>query len=196
MSPRAGWPIDAPMPDDELLDDEPVGDRPVEVSRLPPVAPAASAVAGIRERLQVGWILLVGSILLILVGQFKPLIQYFLPSFPWICFGLGLCLFLLTLLWLFNVREFMRKADEKKLAYAFGVVFVVVLLVVALFVPNPTEFQYTVFRIVLALAAAGVAAMIPGFLQVTLSTWLRAGGALAIFVVVYFYAPAALTRLH
>lgn len=86
----------------------------------------------------------------------------------------------------------MTKTDEKKYAYFFGVVFVVVLLVLAIAVPNPNAFQYTVFRIVLALAAAGVAAMIPGFLQVTVSNWIRAGGALAIFVIVYFYAPAAL----
>jgi len=89
----------------------------------------------------------------------------------------------------------MLKSDEKKLAYIFGVVFVVVLLVIAVFIPSPSAFQYTVFRIVLALAAAGVAAMIPGFLQVQVSTWLRAGGALAIFVIVYFYAPAALEKL-
>jgi hypothetical protein len=55
----------------------------------------------------------------------------------------------------------MTKSNEKKLAYVFGVVFIVVLLVVALFIPNPTAFQYTVFRIVLAVAAAGVASMIP-----------------------------------
>jgi hypothetical protein len=35
--------------------------------------------------------------------------------------------------------------------------------------------------------------MIPGFLSVQVSTWLRAGGALAVFVIVYFYSPAALT---
>jgi hypothetical protein len=184
------------MSDDEPPSDELVGERPVEVSRLPPVAPAASAAAEMRERLGVAWKLLLLGILLIFVGLFKPLTPYVLPAFPWIFLGLGLGLFLLTLLWLFDVREFMRKTDEKKLAYIFGVVFVVMLLAVALFVPNPTAFQYTVFRIVLALAAAGVAAMIPGFLEVTISTWLRAGGALAIFVIVYFYAPAALAQLH
>ena len=34
--------------------------------------------------------------------------------------------------------------------------------------------------------------MIPGFITVSVSTWLRAGGALAVFAVVYFYNPAAL----
>jgi len=86
----------------------------------------------------------------------------------------------------------MTKGTQKLLAYIFGVVFTIVLLAIAFATPNPTAFQYTVFRIVLALAAAGMAAMIPGFLQATISTWLQAGGALAIFVIVYFYSPAAL----
>lgn len=141
------------------------------------------------------WVLTIG-ILLTILGQFKPLTPHFSQAFPWICSGLGLCIFLPAVLWIFNAREFMKKSDEKKLAYVFGVVFVVVLLVLALAVPNPTEFQYTVFRIVLALAAAGVAAMVPGFLEVTVSTWIRAGGALAIFVIVYFYSPAALAQLN
>jgi hypothetical protein len=78
------------------------------------------------------------------------------------------------------------------MAFLFGVIFVVTMLVLAIEVPNPTPFQYTVFRVVLALAAAGVAAMIPGFLELTVPDWIRAGGALAVFVVVFFYNPANL----
>jgi hypothetical protein len=86
----------------------------------------------------------------------------------------------------------MSKKAEKLLAFVFGVVFIVTMLVLAIAFPNPTSFQYTVFRIVLALATGGVAAMIPGFIEVTVSGWLRAGGALAVFAVVYFYNPASL----
>ena len=84
----------------------------------------------------------------------------------------------------------MSKKLQQLLAFVFGVVFVIVLLLLAVEFPNPTQFQYEVFKVVLALAAAGVAAMIPGFLQLNVSTWLRAGGALAVFAVVYFYTPA------
>jgi uncharacterized protein YwlG (UPF0340 family) len=35
--------------------------------------------------------------------------------------------------------------------------------------------------------------MIPGFLTVRVSTWLRAGGAIAVFAITYFYSPAAMT---
>ncbi|HTG34132.1 MAG TPA: hypothetical protein VLB76_14485 [Thermoanaerobaculia bacterium] len=86
----------------------------------------------------------------------------------------------------------MTKRSERLAAFAFGVIFVIVLLALALFVSNPTPFQYIVFRVVLALAAAGVAAMIPGFLQIQIAQWIRAGGALAVFVIVFFYNPAQL----
>jgi len=80
------------------------------------------------------------------------------------------------------------------LAFTFGVLFVTALLVFALFVPNPTIQQFEIVRIILALAAGGVAAMIPGLLSLKLGAGanmaLSAGGALAVFVIVYFYSPA------
>jgi hypothetical protein len=84
----------------------------------------------------------------------------------------------------------MTKSQERLLAFIFGAVFVIALIALAIVFPSPTAFQYTVFRIVLALAVAGVASMISGFLEITLSPWLRAGGALAVFSIVYFYSPA------
>ena len=78
------------------------------------------------------------------------------------------------------------------LAAVFGIVFLVIVLVIAIMIPNPTEFEYVVFRITIALAAGGVAAMIPGILNVTIPHFLTAGGALAAFIIVYFYSPAEL----
>lgn len=86
----------------------------------------------------------------------------------------------------------MNKQNERTLAFAFGVVFIVTLIGLALFVPNPTPFQYTVFRIVLALAAAGVAVTFTGFIEITIPSWIKAGGALAVFAIVFFYNPASL----
>jgi hypothetical protein len=86
----------------------------------------------------------------------------------------------------------MTKAQERIAVFAFGVVFVVVLLTLAIKFPEPTRFQYEVFKVVLALAAAGVAAMIPGFLEVNLPNWVKAGGALAVFVLVMYKSPAGL----
>jgi hypothetical protein len=92
----------------------------------------------------------------------------------------------------YHGRLNMTKRDEKLLAFIFGVSFIIALIILAIVFPQPTSFQYTVFRIVLALAAAGAAAMFPGFIEVAVPGWLRAGGALAVFVVVFFYNPASL----
>ncbi len=89
-------------------------------------------------------------------------------------------------------KSHMRKTHERWAAFSFGIFFIIFLLVVAICIPSPSQFQYTLFRIVLSLAAAGFTTFIPGFIEVKFSTWLRAGGALAIFAVVYWIAPAAL----
>lgn len=86
----------------------------------------------------------------------------------------------------------MSKFAEKCLAFGFGVAFVITILVMAVFFPQPSLFQYQVFRIVLAMACAGAISMTPGFLEVRVSNIVRAGGALAVFVILFFYNPASL----
>ena len=81
---------------------------------------------------------------------------------------------------------------EKIGAFVFGVVFIGIMLSIALFIPVPTDFQKFVFRIVLALAAAGIGAVVPGFLQVQLPPYIRAGGAIALFIIIYWFNPPAL----
>ncbi len=84
----------------------------------------------------------------------------------------------------------MDKKWQQIIAFTFGIIFLSLVVAIALAIPNPTKFQYVIFKSLLSLSAAGIAAMIPGFLQVTVSNAVRAGGALAVFVVVYFYNPA------
>ena len=50
-----------------------------------------------------------------------------------------------------------------------AMVCIAVLLILAVFIPQPSTFQMFVFRIVLALAAAAFGATIPGFLKIKLS---------------------------
>jgi hypothetical protein len=95
-----------------------------------------------------------------------------------------------------------KQQTETYLAFGFGIVFVTAILSLVVVFPNPTSAQYEVFRIVIALAAGGVGAVIPGLLKISLDLGLstgqkmllRAGGALAVFVVVYFYSPAQLAK--
>lgn len=87
----------------------------------------------------------------------------------------------------------MNKSKQIYLAFSFGVVFVVVMLAIAIAIPYPTAFQLVTFRVTLALAAGGVAAMLPGFLNVNVSNYIRSGGALAGFVMIYFFNPAQLS---
>lgn len=80
------------------------------------------------------------------------------------------------------------------LAFSFGIAFVSALLIFAVFFPEPTVFQEFVFRTVLSLAAAGVAVVIPGMLQLKLGNWLTAGGALAVFLIVFWFNPPELVK--
>jgi hypothetical protein len=99
-----------------------------------------------------------------------------------------------------NIRAFnpvmnmnLSKQTSSVLAFIFGVVFVSALLAINIAIPNPTVTQHETFRIILALAAGGVGAMIPGILNVTASAGTKfaisAGGALAVFVIVFFFQP-------
>src|SRR5436190_19423914 len=86
---------------------------------------------------------------------------------------------------------------EKVTVWIAGVLFVLFLLIIAIWIPEPTEFQIFVFRVVLALAAGAVGSVIPGILQVEGRIgrfFLRATGALALFVIIYSINPPALAK--
>ncbi len=86
----------------------------------------------------------------------------------------------------------MSKKLQTILAFSFGAVFIIVMLVISFARPEPSTFQYGVFRTVLAIAGAGTVAVFPGFIEVKFGNWLRAGGALAVFAILYFCNPAQL----
>jgi hypothetical protein len=83
-------------------------------------------------------------------------------------------------------------STELVAAGSFGVIFIVTLLVLSIKFPRPTPYQYTVFRVILAISVAGIAPFIPGLLEVKVSDFVRAGGAIAVFVIIYFFSPAKL----
>lgn len=94
------------------------------------------------------------------------------------------------------------------LAFVFGVSFLLlsaIFAVVAFFLPKPENPEVVgnflnVMQVILAISASGVAAVIPGFLSVSLQSKLgstgtfgiRAGGAIAVFVIIYLVSPKSL----
>lgn len=79
---------------------------------------------------------------------------------------------------------------DRYLVFAFGVIFVSVILYLVISVQNPSVLAINVFTTVLALAAGGIGAILPGFLEVEFKGLLRAGGALGLAALVYLKAPA------
>lgn len=82
------------------------------------------------------------------------------------------------------------------ISVASALIFIILLLVIAIFIPKPAPFQLFIFRVILALAAAAFGATIPGFIKIDVPLWgkglIRAGGALALFVLVYTVNPPIL----
>ncbi len=75
-----------------------------------------------------------------------------------------------------------------------GLSLFVVILVIAVRIPHPSPFQLWVFRVLLALAGAAFAAPIPGYLEFKHASGVMAGGALAVFAILYLVNPPRLIR--
>jgi hypothetical protein len=86
--------------------------------------------------------------------------------------------------------DFGNGATSTAGAVVSGIAFLILVLALAIAFPDPTPFQATVFRTLLSLSAAAFAATIPGFLEVTVASIARATGAIAVFLMVYFFSPA------
>lgn len=80
------------------------------------------------------------------------------------------------------------------LAFATGLILLATILTLVVLIPNPTHAQAQVFAVVLSLAAGGFGSFLSGMLNVRLNLAKRvaigATGALAVFVIVYFFVPA------
>ena len=87
-----------------------------------------------------------------------------------------------------------KKDAERYAIFLFGVIFLSAILTLLVAIPKPTLAQFFAFRLTLALAAAGVGAFIPGFIQLEQPLphrgLVRCGGAMALFAAVWFSNPA------
>lgn len=81
-------------------------------------------------------------------------------------------------------------------AFSFGILFILLIMIVALAVKDPSPFQYLVFRIILSLAGAGFAASLTGVLQLKMRLpgggTIKAAAGFAVFIILYFFSPVAL----
>jgi hypothetical protein len=66
------------------------------------------------------------------------------------------------------------------------------MLFIAYYDRDPTGIGILIYRVVLALVAAGIGAVIPGTIDVNVQPAIRAGGAITFFVIVYWFNPPAL----
>ncbi|VVP85167.1 hypothetical protein PS918_02702 [Pseudomonas fluorescens] len=89
-----------------------------------------------------------------------------------------------------------QRHGEKIASAVFGLLFIITSIVLSVRYPEPTVFQYNVFSSVLAISAAGVAAIIPGTIRVEIPKFIKAGGAIAIFIVVFLFSPAKYIALE
>jgi hypothetical protein len=88
---------------------------------------------------------------------------------------------------------------ELWVVFGFGAIFLIARLAIAILVPNPTVDQEAVFRTVLSLSAAGVAAALPGLLSIeskTAATTISGTGALGVFVLVYLFNPGSVRKVR
>ena len=76
-----------------------------------------------------------------------------------------------------------------------GIVFALIILSLSIFIPNPTQTQFFIFRGMFAISLAAIAAIIPGLLNIESRLQkfsIRATGAIAVFIIVWLLNPPAL----
>lgn len=92
----------------------------------------------------------------------------------------------------------MKTKLNRYVHYVFILSIVSLMIVLAIWFPSPTEFQYIIFKTFLALSVAGIVAMLPGQIAILgwmEPLWIKITGAGAIFALVYFFNPASLVSV-
>ena len=104
-----------------------------------------------------------------------------------------------------NIDNIVKEAEGQNwhiyIASICGLVFLIFILYVAVFIREPLPaFNQYLIRVILGVAAAGVGASIPGFLDLTLPLWqkglIHAGGGLGLFVIIYMVNPPEIAHRH
>jgi hypothetical protein len=82
------------------------------------------------------------------------------------------------------------QGGSRMLLFVFGVSVILLLVGVSIYAPTVIHDYFSIYKVILGVACAGIAAMIPGFFNIRYKTWVRAGGALGVFTfIVLFVSP-------
>jgi hypothetical protein len=79
-----------------------------------------------------------------------------------------------------------RREVDPIWVFIFGLFSVILGLCIALIFGTPNSFQLSVIAVFIALGSAAICTAFTGFLEIQ-STWIKAGGALGVFVFVCFF---------
>lgn len=75
-----------------------------------------------------------------------------------------------------------------------GLFLILVSMVLAVIFPQPTDFQFFIFRVAIALAVGALGFALSGFISVTIGNGVRATGGAALFLIVYKFNPGRLLK--
>lgn len=103
-----------------------------------------------------------------------------------------------TVLYNYGIKMPMsQKQRDKYISLTIGSLAMIGMVILSIYIPHPTKSQASTFKLVLSLFGAAFGAFIPGLLFVNISAKgtgynfvIRAIGALAVFVILYFWEPA------
>lgn len=73
------------------------------------------------------------------------------------------------------------------LLFFFGVVFISVLIYISIRYPDTIQEYFGIYKVILSIACAGIASLIPGFFNIRYKSMIRAGGALGVFTFIFLF---------
>lgn len=89
---------------------------------------------------------------------------------------------------------------QKNIAIVAAVVLIATALFLVFLGESLTAQQFFGVRLVLSLAAAGIVAVLPGFMKITMSLWtnvgVRGGGAVGVFILLMYFNPPFIESLR
>lgn len=84
------------------------------------------------------------------------------------------------------------EVGNKYITLAIGSVLVILSFAFAMFMNNPSQLKIFIIRSTFAVGCAALASFIPGWINVNIKGYVKAGGAIAIILIFYFFNPPAM----